>query len=556
MAISFRGNATGNSVQLLGCTFIWNRAASGGGVFIKFANTSIGNCVTMDSKTLFQENKCPTTATAPSVEGGGICITSGLDSKPVNDSSIVGNSVSVSGEFKSNTAENGAGGAISYTPAYEKNSYPITVTIVDCYFYDNHALVGGAVHLEIHPPFEWGIVSFVIIENSTFYLNSIEYASYASDGAGIGVVYSSRVPLEFRSTVNFMDNYGTALALVSTRAIFYNSTLTFVNNSGDTGGAIAFLSSSYAVVSSTTSMHFENNFAQKGGAIYNLFAAQGDISANTACFIRYSHPLTDKRDWKANFTFIDNMSMDHKCSSIFSTSVYPCADRNRESSSKLSNFLMFCTNPNWDFGANSNCTSEIETEGDMYTLVNDTAIIAYPGHSLMLPIEVRDDLGHNITDSVGYTSTVHTSTPDAQVDPRFKFISNNFIVITGQENSTVKITLKSAGYRPHYIQIEVKLLKCPPGFHSSSRDNSTEKKIGQCDCSLSHNYSNKLKCSVKNFKGEAKIVWNYWIGSTDQSGKNLVMNNIPEMFLTVPKTTNISIFQRRMMNWTRQCVAS
>ena len=555
MAISFRGNATGNKVQLQGCTFVGNRAASGGGLFINFADTSIGNCVTMESKMLFQENECPTTTTALRVEGGGICITSGLDSKPVNDSSIVGNSVNVSGNFISNTAEYGAGGAISYTPAYEKKFYnhqTTTVAIVDSYFYGNRALVGAAVHLEIRPLFVVGIVNSVIIKNSTFYFNSIWFTSKTSDDVGIGVVYSSRVPLSFMSAVNFTDNNGTALALISIYAKFYDSTLTFTNNRGDTGGAIAFLGSSYALVSNTTNMTFEGNFAHKGGAIYNLYAAQGDISANTACFIRYLYPLTDKRDWKANFTFIDNMSTNHmyKCRSIFSTSVYPCAHRDRKSGSQLSNFLMFCTNPNWDFSGNSNCTSEIETEGDMYTLVNDTAIIAYPGHGLMLPIEVRDDLGHNITDSVGYTSTVHT--PDAQVDPRFKFISNNFIVITGPENSTVNLELQSSGSRPHYLQIEVKLLKCPPGFHFSkikpmdidSHDHSN-KKIGQCDCNLSHNYSNKLKCSVQYFKAKAKIVWNYWIGFTDQSGKNLVMSSIPDIFINSVRNNNYSQYLDR-----------
>ena len=549
MAISFRGSATGNKVQLQGCTFVGNRAASGGGLFINFVDTSIGNCVTMDSKTLFQENECPTTGTAPGVEGGGIRIISGLyftGSGPIADSSIVGNSVNISGTFVSNTAENG--GAISYSPAFQKKFHlqqTTTVTIVDSYFYDNHALVGAAVHLEIYPLFVWGIVNFVTIKNSTFYLNSIGYGSSNSSnyGVGMGVVYSSRVPLRFMSTVNFTDNYGTALALVSIYAVFYDSTLMFSNNRGDTGGAIAFLASSHAIVSNTTNMTFEGNFAHKGGAIYNLFVTQGDISANTACFIQYLDPRVNRRDWEASFTFVNNTSTDHKCSSIFSTSVYPCAYRNRERGSQLSDSLMFCTNPNWDFGG-ENCTSGIETEGDMYIFLNESVITAYPGHGFKLPIEVCDDLGHDITDSVGYTSTVPTQ--KAQVDPRFKFTSDNFIVITGRENSTVNLELQSSGSRPHYLQIEVKLLECPPGFHSSAKtieigshvNSNISDDLGQCTCKALYTYRNKLSCSVQNFK--AQIIWNYWIGFTVQSKNSLLMSSIPDIFFNSVRNNNYS----------------
>ena len=508
MAISFSGNATGNSVRLQGCTFVGNRAASGGGLFINFADTSIRNCVVMDNKTQFVENECPTTT----VGGGGICIISELSF--TGSGSKVGNSVKVSGLFISNTAENG--GAIAYTLAYRKKLYlyqTTTVAIVDSYFYDNRALVGAAVHLEIHPLFVWGIVNFVIIKNSTFYLNSIGYASKTSDG----VVYSSRVPLRFMSAVNFTDNYGTALALVSTYATFYDSILTFVKNRGDTGGAIALLGNSHAVVSNTTDMHFEGNFAHKGGAI-----TLGNIRTkfNTACFIRYLDPLTSRRDWDVNFTFINNTSTDHKRSSIFSTSVYPCAHRNRERGPQLSDAIMFCTNPDLDFSV-KNCMSRIETEGDMYIFLNKSVITAYPEHGFKLPIKVMDDIGHDITDLVGYTSTVPTVN---QVNTPFY---NSSIVITGQENTTSNLELQSSVSGPHSLQIEK---ECPPGFHLSGSKTmemgTLENNTDQCTCISLYSYRKKLKCYNQN----AQIVWNYWIGFTNRSGNNLVMSSIPISF--------------------------
>ena len=404
MAVLFRGSATSNSFEIQSCDFIGNETLSGGGLFIEFGDTSIGNSVDISS-TLVAWNTCPATA---GVGGGGVRVTSILDddlTKPMFDPSINGNRVNISGMFIENEAQKG--GAISFSPTFQTRfvkHQTTTLNIVDCFFSLNRALVGAAVHLEIHQLFVWGIVNFVTIENSSFDFNSIGYASNPSNyGTGIGVLYASQVPVLFQSNVHFENNYGTALVLTSTYATIYDSTLNFTNNRGDTGGGIAFLGSSHAVVSNTTNMHFERNFAHKGGAIYNFIVTQGDIVATASCFVQNQDPFVDIRQWGAKFTFINNTSTDRKSNSIFSTSVYPCAHGPVEEGEQLSDALLFCINKNWIF---DNCENETRTEGDSYTFLNMSAITAYPGQGFELPIEVRDDLGHNITDSVGYTSTV------------------------------------------------------------------------------------------------------------------------------------------------------
>ena len=468
MAVLFRGNAKGNSFEIQSCDFIGNEALSGGGLFIEFGDTSIENSVDITS-TFVAWNTCPATA---GVGGGGVRVTSILDddfTKSMFDPSIKGNRVNISGKFINNKAQKG--GAISFSPAFQTRfvkHQTTTLNIVNSHFSLNRALVGAAVHLEVHPLFVWGIVNFVTIESSSFRFNSIGYASNPSNyGAGIGVLYASQVPVRFQSNVHFENNYGTALVLTSTYATIYDSTLNFTNNRGDTGGGIAFLGNSHAIVSNTTNMHFERNFAHKGGAIYNFIVTQGDRVVTGSCFIQNQDPLVDIRQWGAKFTFINNTSTDLRSNSIFSTSVYPCTYYGPiEEGEQLSDALLFCINKHWIFH-DTNCENETRTEGNSYTFLNKSAITAYPGQGFELPIEVRDDLGHTITDSVGYTSTVPTvnNSQLAQVDPRFKFVSENFIVITGQENTTVNLELQSSGSRPHYLQIEVNLLECPPGFH-------------------------------------------------------------------------------------------
>ena len=545
MAVFFRGNATGNSIEIQSCEFIENKASSGGGLFIEFGDTSLGNSVDIGSAWILR-NTCPTSV---GFGGGGVRIISILDDeseKPMFDPSVEGNRVNISGDFIDNEAQKG--GAISFSPAYQTRFVKhrtTTLNIVDCVFFLNRASIGAAVHLEIHSLFVWGIVNFVTIKNSSFSFNSIGYSFNPSNyGAGIGVVYASKVPVRFQSFVHFENNYGTALVLSTTYATIYDSTLNFIDNRGDTGGGIAFFGSSHAVVSNTTNMTFEGNFAHKGGAIYNSIVTQGDVAATGSCFIQNQDPLMDRRLWGAKFTFINNTSTDHKSNSIFSTSVYPCARGHLEPGEQLSNALLFCVNKNWIFH-DTNCTNEIETEGNLYTFLNKSAITAYPGHGFELLIKVRDDLGHDITGSVGYTSTVPTvnNSQLAQVDPRFKLVSENFIVITGLENTTVSVELQSSGSRPHNLRIEVKLLECPPGFHftvpainfnTNSNNSSTS---GQCTCKP-YSYHNKVNCSIEEFK--AQIVWNFWIGvdQSHESGKRLLVSNIPDLFTNTLKRSN------------------
>ena len=517
MAVFFRGNATGNSIEIQSCELIGNKAASGGGLFIEFGDTSLGNNVDISAN--FEENTA-------SVGGGGVQITSILNfgyRGPMFDPSVEGNRVHISGTFCNNTAQKG--GAVSFSPAYQTRfltNQTTTLKIVQSSFSWNRASIGAAVHLEIHSLFVWGIVNLVTIKSSDFKLNDI-MSNPSDSGAGIGVVYASQVPVRFLSDVLFENNNTTALVLSSTHANAYDSTLNFTNNRGDTGGAIAFLGSSHAVVSNTTNMTFEGNFAYKGGAIYNFIVTQGDIVSTASCFIQNQDPLMDRRLWGAKFTFINNTSTDHKSNSIFSTSVYPCAHGHLEPGEQLSNALLFCVNKNWIFH-DTNCTNEIETEGNLYTFLNKSAITAYPGHGFELPIEVRDDLGHNITDSVVYTSTVNNPQLAQVKTP----IYNNFVIINGPENTTINLELQSSGSRPHNLQIEVKLLECPPGFHFIVPAANTSV-TGQCACKLS-GYCNKLNCSIQDFK--AQILWDYWIGVEDNtSGSQLLMSQIPAVFL-------------------------
>lgn len=533
LAVFFKGDASSNTLWILDCQFLNNQALWGGGLCVDFLDGSRGNSVIIN-ESLFWENSC---YSSTGVGGGGIRILSVLmsSSGSNSDDSMEGNKMNISGYFGGNSAV--TGGAISFSPAFEKKLHEkdtVTVHIANSVFSENKALLGAAIHVDLHSIFVNGIVNYVTIEGSEFLYNVVGDATEPSNyDIGIGVVYAFHVPLQFQSRLRFSHNYGSALAIVSTHAKFYDSAVSFVGNRGDTGGAIAFLGSSHALVNENTSMYFEENFARQGAAIYNYITSQGRMESDIACFIRYSDPVQSRRFWKANFTFVNNTST-RSGNSIYSASVYPCALDNIEQNLNLTETLLFCINPYWNF-VGSNCIDEIETEGSTYTFLNDSTLIAFPGQGFELPISVSDELNHNITSSVGYTSSVSSENRTARVDPKFTLTSGNFLSITGMQNSTVHLQLQSSGSRPHYLKIDVELLTCPPGFHFyapemnvAAPDNKNY--LGKCKCKYMYSFRNHLNCSMQNF--QAQIPWNFWIGldPTGQREGQLVMSELPNFF--------------------------
>ena len=532
LAVYFKNNATENSFQIIRSHFSHNKAMWGGGMCVVFGETSISNEVSIEGTT-FVKNECH----KKGVGGGGLRILSATSyalSSPVNGSAA-GNKVTVRGEFHGNQALEG--GAISFAPAYQaglRKEQTTDLRITDSVFYNNSANSGAAVHAELNPLYVYGSINYVTLDNCSFVGNTIRNNKGTSSyDIGIGVVYTYRVPMSFQSHIEFSYNSGSALALTSTYIEFYGANITFLRNKGDTGGAIAFLGSSQALVNENTSMYFISNSARKGGAIYGFISGQGDVNSNTGCFIGYKDPFKNRREWNASFVFINNTSTDLASNSIYTSSVFPCAQGNIDENSNLTDFLLFCQNHNWKF-VDRNCADEIQTEGSSYKFDSDLAL--FPGRGFNLPIQVYDDLGHDITNSVGYTSTILNSSL-AKVDPKYTLTSDNYLIIEGKENVSVTLALQSSGSRPHYLEMNITLRQCPPGFYFETpaltlddKNGTTHVNQGKCTCKSMYTFGKMLNCSENTFN--ASIPWNFWIG-LDPTGSRpgqLVMGEMPNLY--------------------------
>lgn len=529
MAIFFKSNAASNNIQILLCQFLRNRAVWGGGLFVFFGDTATGNSVNV-AKALFYENNCHQNG----IGGGGLRILSVLDFR-YDFPKVESNRVDVNGYFIANSAK--SGGGLSFSPTYQNQKLlkeqTTLVVISNSVFSENFAPIGAAIHLQIYPTYAEGTINSVSVENCTFQHNTIRnYPEEPSHDAGIGTIYAFEVNINFLYHVLFSNNYGSALAILHSHVTFYNTNASFVGNSGDTGGAMAFMGGSHALVNENTEMYFKNNFARKGGAIYNHVSIQGITTSNMHCIVQYADPFLDRRNWKASFTFDNNTSTGMTSNSLFSTSVFPCALGNTEEDTPLTEMLLFCINPHWKF-VNSNCTREIQTQGRFYKFRNASTITSFPGQGFDLPIYVFDDLNHNITNSVGYTSAVsENDSMIAQVDPKFTLTSGNYLILTGKENSSVNLELQSSESRPHQLTMDVKLLPCPPGFHFDvpGVNHANKSYLGTCTCTAMYSFQNKLNCSTSSFR--AQIPWNFWIGMdpTGQREGKLVMSELPNVY--------------------------
>lgn len=538
LGLFFKSNAKNNVIQIIDCHFEKNTAQWGGGMYIGFEDTSISNEIILENA-FFYENACFFASTY-GTGGGAVKIVSLLNflpssNFPASGKSITGNSVTVEGIFISNKAL--GGGAISFTPGRQLGSLLQQTTklnVLHSIFYGNVARLGAAIQVELFPLFSNGSLSPVLIENCSFYDNSIDYlgSDISNYAIGIGTFYTYEIPLVFKSIILFSNNGGSALALVGAYADFSDSNSSFIRNSGSFGGGIALLGSSHFLVNDNTHMHFESNTAVDGAAIYNHVISRGVLKSSIVCFVRHIDPFITPKEWKSTFTFINNSKR-----SIFSTSVYPCTVNNRKTSLELSKNLLFCVTSQWKF-INSTCTSEIETQGNEYLLTNSSLIQVFPGRGFLLPIKVLDDLDHDITKATGYESFVQISSEmnssrNGAVDPKYFLTSGNYLIITGQEETNVSLEVESTGSRPHLVRLDVSLQKCPPGFLFRSNTNSEGVKLnylGKCTCHLMHSYRGNLNCSDQDFK--AQIPWNYWIGP-DPTGLRegqLVMGELPNLY--------------------------
>ena len=274
-------------------------------------------------------------------------------------------------------------------------------------FVDNTARLGSAVSINNDHYFASGKLGEAFFDSCSIFHNTIEYVNTTEPySVGIGALYISEVSATFIGYMFFQRNNGTALAVVGTNVVFStNIFVTFSNNRGSNGGAIAFLGMATLVIGEGTSFKFENNSATLyGGAIYNNYIGKEDLRSSSKCFIQYIDPFARREKWQTLFYFKGNKAgkLGH---SIFSTTILPCLLSEDIQTDHDVVFDIFCWNSSVWVYENSSCHNEISTLPRSFILPNASSTSIFPGQQFQLQIQAMDDLKHDVSVDTIYTAT-------------------------------------------------------------------------------------------------------------------------------------------------------
>ena len=573
LSIMLKGNTAGNQFFVSNCVFEHNQAIWGGGMLVSFMDIALNNSLFV-TDSVFHNNSCRFrhSNTSHGRGGGGMRIGHYIFQSQETNTTSDGNRVLVSHcNFSGNSAHS-SGGGLSISAAlqlYRKPTQIIRVNISYSLFQKNMAKIGAAIEVTRFPIVISGGEPNLHISDSQFVHNTLFQNSVTDNvittETGVGTVYSNGVILQFKGEILFKENHGSALAVVGRRVSFENSTAHFVQNHGRSGGAINLLGVTYILVDDDTHLEFVNNSAEvSGGAINNLYVERENLVRNPNCFVRHRDSFRDPNEWKSLFWFEDNHCRMLRNDTIHTTSKYPCSwpGWNMKNTTSQGNNNIMC-GENWIYyrdNETTTCQFEIRTEAgsiavgssaiessvskpsvDLYDVASENfhlsrepeytyifnqgspmkkiqpSLRVTPGKAFKLPLIIKDDFGHNKTNTTVFAVTVVNSSV-GQVDPRFKYTSGGFLQLNGISNNTVELHLDTVSERTWHVQLLVELLECPPGFVLSDdppRPSST------CKCNP-YNYQRRLYCDQAKFTSSLRN--GFWMGTTPESNGSLVVS--------------------------------
>ena len=523
-------NSTSNSIfSIQNCSFNNNSAVWGGALHFIVLNRSPNTQFIVKVKdTNFTSNECLYTATRMSTGtgGGGIRFLLWPKSKIQFNTTLQ----LINCKFYKNYAYYGGGVSISMIRERETSHSSVNITFEDCHWDNNSARTGSAMDIYAND-FPTGMLPTVQIIDCSFTQNSNQFTLNSKELLGLGAFYTRSVPIQFQGNIKFLSNYGSAIAGTATRFIFCeNSSVTFFNNSGRQGGAIALLGVSYMELHDYVSLNFSNNRAiAKGGAIYSLVTSERDFINSQNCFIFYKNLNIHPSNWTAKLTFAAN-SAPHG-NSIYCTTLLPCVWSDQPggiiATEKEINEV-FYWNGTFTYTNITNLTTEIRTAAaEIIDSWSDHIVSVPPGKQYKLRIAAKDDRG-SIVDTVYLIKARDESS--CRVSNSSTYSSSGIVQLEGKQNCEMNIDLQTINNRPISLTFKAIVEECPPGFYFSE---------GLCKCSVyksNQEYRGIVKCDDNELVAYMKT--GYWAGyEVVRNSTVLVTSDCPPGYCITNKST-------------------
>ena len=525
-------------IKFTGCIFTGNVAYKGGGLAIEIVGhkqLQATNMSVVIEHCLFEGNG--RNSVNSTVVGGGLQV----QMKRSNTTNFALQNVT----FKNNTAQ--YGGGIYFFSNCKTVGTSNTFSVNHCVFEGNVAHTGSAV--DITPDIFQGLScrdQITPVFKDCLFFNNTVHIKYLSNNTqttyGIATVYISFYSVKFEGYNNFTYNLGTAIHIVIGNIDMSQSNIYFYKNYGILGGAVALIGESSMIVGPNRSYTFLNNIALgKGGALYVEMNNNQDITASKKCFVQifdgksYNVPVSE---WNATISFTGNRAKVGTGHAIFATSLYLCKTINVGTNQKSKLRSIDASEVFSARGISIEEDPELEghqvaTEGALLYHNKTLPIEVIPGERFAHGVSVLDDLNH--TTKVVLTASVPISAnPNVQLDTAFSSCVGEHIILKGKEGEESYLFLQTMSLRLAFIQLSVKLIRCPPGFLFSDKELV-------CVCNY-HKYFGLVRCRTNIFY--SYITPGVWAGlvedANNRTRKELVTGFCPFNFCNYNRTETTS----------------
>ena len=506
------------TVTFRSCTFFDNHAHLGGGLAVQMFGSEtkhIQNIQILIIESVFRKNGC-NSSKLEGASGGGVHLTFDVDHSSdryiMNSHYIIKNT-----SFVANCAHQG-GGVHHFSGIYNRSTN--SMIFDNCVFENNSAHIGSAIMMatSIHNRVtSSGYAVKVTLKNCNFTGNIVFAMSYRQEQIpGLGTVYISSYNVYFNGCTQFENNFGSALYVVSGTINFKQSDVTFINNTALQGGAIALIGTSLMIMGSNNYQFVNNTAFYQGGAMYVLLIDRNDYRN---CFIGCDDKSTSI-DCNATIILEGNKAK-HVTdgNSIYSTSLQPCQgihekrDGHVVSTVTINSSEVF-TRRGFVF-RDSDPQDQVSTDGSIIISQrnSNSSMMSIPGEKISHQLIVTNELGRPINATFWATIT-NISKHGLSLDPAFSTLITDTIEIKGSPNHAAILRLSLISSKQSYIELNMHLLECPPGF---VYNNTTS----MCTC-VSEKYVGIAKCTANSF--QSYLLPGYWIGSIDSK---LVTSSCP-----------------------------
>ena len=550
ITVTLKGFSHRNRLSITGCTFEHNSAGFGGGIDIQLQDYVTCNVLSI-SNCQFVNNSA--------VNGGGGVF---MGIFFYEGDTIYGNIITLNEvNFTNNWAQYGGGS--EFTSSRMKSDCSDIpqnlISFVGCNWHNNSAMLGAGLLLD---PEAWsaltdGQLPIPFIKDCTFTGNQIttDGVTNAITDAAEGALYSSTYTLNISSSAQFIANSGTALSATACSVnIVEGTVVTFRDNTGIQGGALALLEFATLQVFPGAKLDFDHNFASDvGGAIYAAVHDTIDFYYSRNCFIRYHDLTVNTKDWNVTIAFQNNsagisstiseipeivqpnrkLHDQHgaRGSSIYAETILPCIRAADKSGSfdehpedafpqQVYHFDNYCKSESLCEIATAPSSLIVNPKTDKLYTYSDVLMIP-PGEVFDLQLTAKDELNQTVQPVV-FASIVPPSA-SAVLDSTSQYVVDGTIQINGIINAKFSLELSTFSRKKVTKFIKVQLDQCPPGFVYQNGLG----KYGKCVCSATtqnRQYQGITKCNTDHSL-RALLNKGFWAGC-NESG-NLLTAECP-----------------------------